>query len=621
MADNNIVTLEVPWGSDVNYKFRGKLIRGHDPYKWVYIGSFVEKAPAGLTPGAEYCLKQINFFGLQKCPQLREYYELVPFKGDHLRELKQMNANARCVADALKRGETPKRTLDCYVVEPAYRPALDLFQRCSERSVIQRLEIIRQCALGCQELQSPDNKLGGRAITAHRDMKRDNVVNAGTPDEPHICLIDFSSIKLEQEAFAPKRDGDGHIDLNATLRGGMSASNTAPEDLGYQDYSVSEKTDVYSLGMMLAGMFLLVDGKYTQPSEKWVYRNGWKQDPITKVVSCDTVALINGFSKCQSKYESGAKWDSTWIEQDLTARGIRCQWERMPDHNLLKLIRSAFFSATRIDPKDRLTLDQFIKTLEILIQRAKNSSSRIPVSVYLVDQNKLDQFRTLYADAACKVFRQETDDAIRLGQEPPMALCVAHRRGLDIDSSHRDATKLLTDPPVSDDGDLRKVILGCSMANGTNADMTLCALLTACVFLGENQDTYRFTGNIHLFAEEVPAMDQMKPLLSGGHYVDINAFRSIMLQQFRLDTLSIYAHTLRESGAYHEDVPWFQPVPLEVPKAKKAKWGTKQDGPVDQGPAPDPEPTPQPATGSGEKPSTSYVMVGDKKIYLRKRNK
>ena len=600
MKRKAIGTEIIQWTDTEQYRFQ--YIACEKRQKTIFWGWFTDCAPEGLACNQLYCVKRIHVGDEKKYPQYREYFDLMDFPGDNLREILARNPNACAVAEHLQKTGEPLPKSNCYVVEPAYESTDKLFINCHQYSVADRVDLILQYAKGCQQLYR--HKIGNKEIDAHRDEKASNGVLDTRDGKRRIRLIDFASIHLAQEKHLVCSEGSTIKRSDHTLGVGMSPNNTTPEVLKGSAYQVSSKTDVYALGMMLAGLFFTSNQDYTPPSHLWVYQNGWESNE-----TCDYRKLLKAFKYCEKNYEPNAAWNRTWVEQALEAHGIPFQWEILPSRSVLQEIRQLFFEATRICPDDRLSMDEFIIRLQKLLKPT-------PVSVYLIDQNDLETNRAIYIQSACSAFRQELEAAQRRDVMPPVALCVAHCRRPSSDIGTQSTLRLLSEHPVQTEAELSRLIAECPASTSCGSDMTVYALWKACVFMEQHNQNYVLSGLVHLFAPEVPAIEQMQPV---QNQYNIYRFCQLMRSHLQVDRLFIRAYTLRESNAYEEDAPWFSRIPLSPTQVKKHtddETDFVKPSPVKTTLSTDPVPQPKPVPKKDEDPfltsaTASYIYLDD----------
>lgn len=562
MSNEIGATYTIPWDIGRQYQFRGIEKHTRRSRKNIYKGHFVDTAPAGLRPNVPYCVKIIHVKSQKlDAPQNREYFDLVDFQGDHLRQILAWNPAAEACVDSLRKTGTCGNAENCIIVEPLLEPCDRLFKNCSKQACHLRLDAMWQFAKGCEELTKDENKLGPYYIQAHRDLKRDNILMQLLAEKPRYRIIDFASVRLNKEYPVPTKN-DVLVDPGETFHSAMSADNTAPEDLDGSPFRVSGKTDVYALGMMLAELFVTIqDSPSNNPNIPWVLLHGWdKKYPQTTVCN-----LNRSFGEMLEKYEPTAAWDNTWIEQDLAACGRRVQWESMADQTVLNSIRKLFFDSTRIDPAKRINLPQFIERLEEIIRMEKRSTSRIPVSVYLFDQTSFNRHLSSYRRAARTAMEQEK--VVR--GEASAALCVAFRRSLPTDKTWQDAIVAMSNGPISSPDQLEAALQRCGTRNGTGQS-ALLHTLNYCTqqildLLSPADSPYTFTGMIHLFSPEIPPLDSIAPIVFNGQSIDLMSYSSMMNMTFEGTLLRIFLYTSAAPNLFTEDPLWYTYFPLDGP--------------------------------------------------------
>lgn len=549
-----IITLN--WTDEITYRLEGEVVKSWG-YKTVYTGYFVETAPAGLTPGVPYYVKTINIpqdNADLHLPQNREFYDLVDFKGVHIRKILARNPNAEACATELRKTGSCKQRSMCISVEPAYGSTKSLFHHCQSKSVAQRLDIALQYALGCQELTRECNKLGPYRIRAIRDGKADNGVMEQLENGIRILLIDFASILLDKTAPAAPPAPDMMI-LPDTHSSVMSPVNTVPESNPDSSFVVSGKTDVYALGMLLASLFIHRDGEYQAPSTVWAHVYGWKSSE-----SFNLDKLWTGFENCARKYEPTSTWRQTWIEADLETKGCKMEWERLADEKVLTAIRKLFFHSTRINPKDRINLATFINTIQQIIQMENNSPAKIPVSVYLFDQQEFGRYRSDYQRVSGHVMEREK----QFRGSSAQALCLAFRNMLPTDKNPGDAVTVLSNAPVDR---MANLLESCPERNGTGSSPLVHAVMRSAVelihLLNQPGSRYAFTGHIHLFAPSIPALGTMVSFRpADGPAMGLNDLTDYLQKAFPDAVLRISAYTAVPPDPFSEDHPWYNHIPL-----------------------------------------------------------
>lgn len=543
MNRKNRAHLHLVWEGEASYLFLYDIQTVRETaFKKIYTGCFSGSAPPGLTPEKDYCIKIIHVVPDHRYAQCREYYDLVDFQGSHLRRICAANPSAQQVCRRLRQGQPLTETTNCIVVEPLYRTTAHLFRNCGRMSVGQRLDLIRQYATGCLQLQNRANRLGLRSIISYRDMKGPNGVLDPEENDLHIRLIDFASIRLEPDGSAePSGPPKAPARCDQTAGCAMSQSNTTIEHLSSR-FPASEKTDVYALGMMLASLFFRVDLEYANPNQKWTALHGWQGDDVSNA------ALLKAFEECLTRWEPTASWDDTWVERALRRGGVSFTWEPLAQPGLLKQIRTLFFHATRIDPAQRLNLALFLKMLEKLCTAAEAGQQTIPVSLYLFSRPTTPELRQRYLRAALEAFRAEHRAAQQQGGPTPHALCMVYPGGMD------DAEVLpLAETAATNAEELTEAVRRCPTGpQGT--DRTVRALLDS--LLTDPGAGCSLSGTIHLFAPSTPDAGMVIQL--DGKPLNPEELAEKMLGIHRI---SILVHSDGPPGS--PDAPsWMRRVPL-----------------------------------------------------------
>ena len=559
----DIRSMNIQWDIGRNFRFEVTSTKAAHS-KRIYHGKFIGTAPDGLKPGVPYCIKiiDVNVQGLD-FPQCREYFELVDFRGEHLRPILARNPAAKSCAEQLRRAGTCRNATNCIIVEPLLQPSDPVFQDCSNKSIEMRLDALLQVALGCEELTNPENVLGPYFIVAHRDLKTGNIMVDYQYDKPRYYLIDFASVRLNKDD--PISLPYCLDDIPAKTFGApMSPHNTAPEDLEGSPFKVSGKTDIYALGMLMAELFLTITNSMSNnPSACWVTGCGWYPNDAKRTLD----NLNTGFADALELYEPSATWDNTWIEQALAAQNRKLQWENMADLRVLKAIRQLFFDSTRIDPKNRINLPEFIERLKAILALERRSTSRIPLSIYLFDQTNVNQHRQSYRHAARSALESEK----KVRGESSASLCVAFRRSLPTDRSMLDAVQLLGNAPLSSISQLETVLQYCDTRNGLGQNTALYALNHAVqnlLRLTASEDSpYTFTGKIHLFSPDIPTLDSIAPIQKkNGQTVDLMGFADMMSASFEGVPMRVFLYSSCAPQICSNDVKWYTHIPLNPPE-------------------------------------------------------
>ncbi len=388
---NEPETITFHYRGDYHFTVRETVtVRRKDPRKKIYIGEFLSSnnvaAPEGCSLDTRYCIKKFMFpIHSNGLPQQREHFDLFPFTGKHLRQIVTMDEQAREIVELIKKGvidqEAEKLNCSCMIIEPCYTT----FDFTLFRSPEDKIDCILQVVEALRELKESDFTEYYGEIKAHRDLKFSNVMLELKPGEkPTVKLIDFPSIKT-----------DCHGGSEGTVPGAFSAGNTAPEDL-LPGLEVSEKTDVFALGIMLAELF-------------GVWNNGRRANPLHILFESDKLQLSSQercreyFSELLKAYENGHH--SRWLQDAL--HPLKADWsieEACPG------IRELFEWSTHLLPEHRLSLDDFEERLIKIRHTLDGRPSPLcpeKFNIFLVDTDFMDQYRKEYIRAAERV-RQET---------------------------------------------------------------------------------------------------------------------------------------------------------------------------------------------------------------------
>lgn len=523
--------LKIQWSDSKIYSFEYLEDKARCTWqKQIYMGRFIGEAPEGLDTENQYCVKIIRAID-SKSPQDREFYDLIDFRGDHLRQICAQNLTAERVAENIRAwGESrkPEGWLKCVSVEPCYLPIEELFAKNCPFSLYEKIDLIYQCALALKELTAPENRLGEWRIICHRDMKWENVllqISTG-PDGKRsyrVRLIDFASIRLAGTPEPAVNATSHHLGTDSTYKAPMSPSNTAPENLHGKADEVETWTDIYALGMMLGHLFLKEEGKPVSPSKRWGELHGWSVRNNC-ANTCNETVLADAFDQCQRDYEKNAAWNNTWIEQSLAKQNsVVLQWDPEVPDNILKQIRILFFQATRIDCKERIDLANFLASVRSLMKLISREPARErPVSVYLFDRTEFKVNSQAYLRAAAEAFEKEREEASRRGLPEPCALCVSYRHGTGHEWKVRDYAHTEPDWLCRQPGELQKVISGIDTYNGDREKNTaIYGLQTAMQQLRALGDRFAFSGNVHIFTTEPPKLSAMERIRWEGKGYDM----------------------------------------------------------------------------------------------------
>lgn len=408
MAQDARRMIRCQWNDDKTYPFTvDKLLvssggqNEKTRFKDVYLGAFsAESHPDGVEPGVQYCLKVINTDpeslahrqGLV-VPTTREQYDLWPFRGEHFRRYVAWNQATQTILDDLQGSPYCTPLHSCCAVEPVYKMLGDVgagrynAKVFEEMTPWERLEYLRQIIDALLELQGEENRVAGRRILAHRDIKVDNALIDRDYTSFRVILVDMASILFasecdrlwESDEVAQVSTGAGpHQTCNGIL---CSPNNTPPEQV-FRDWPQSEKIDVFALGGILASLFgsCVEHGRYDNRNPIWKFHDihGWPGDPNSNGpnASCSAAgeqAASMTLGDFRRRYEENLERDRTdsdgeigWLEQDLMDHGITFAWGAEPGGEygipdcLLSGIRGLFRRCTRIDPRKRPDLRELL---------------------------------------------------------------------------------------------------------------------------------------------------------------------------------------------------------------------------------------------------------------------
>ena len=406
------------WGEDPNHKgqrliytFRGKRMDKRAGIKQVYKGYFIGSAPENLHIDRLYILKIIH---LGQCgtrnglPATREQYETLDYGGDHIREILARDETACRVEEQLRESAEFTERGMCYVIEPCYVPLEGLVPYLDDTSFYERLEMTRQIALGAKEMTS--TQIGNWKIDAHRDIKISNCMIERALNDFLMRLIDPPTVHMTWNVGAMPPDGslDHTFDPNM-----VSPSNTTPEDMGLFGWKVSEKTDCYALGQMLAAFFIR---EHKTPSfllwEKLMRtaRPGEEQCEVAK----------ERLAEIFEKYKDHDPSHPNWLEDTL---GTKLAWIDA-ESDFIEPIKRLYLEATEIDPEKRVSMDEFISRLDALIESDAVPHQRTaspylyhekkPQDMVLISTSGLDQGRELIEERLQEMLMSEESGELSL---------------------------------------------------------------------------------------------------------------------------------------------------------------------------------------------------------------
>lgn len=327
-----------------SYSFHGTLLRaGAEPVavgKNIYRGCFPEECPPNLEKGREYMLLEIRVAeGDPANPQDREFWDIAPFHGAHLREILSRNDDAQRMLSRLRPGQVPDAGV-YMAIEPVYAPlSLSTMER---MTVYERLVLLRQIAGALVELYS--QSVDGHFVIAHRDLKLGNVLIQPGAEEFTARLIDFASVCFDS--------GSG------TLRsGGLSRSNAAWELFaGDGMEKITKKLDVFVLGGILGE--LLGD---KNPIYEWVGET-WQTNAMFGPASSLNAEMEERFREVRERFTG--EQAGLWLEETLQRR---FSWREDLPGALAEQVQRLFRQMIPVEPEARIPIEDVVAALEEMI--------------------------------------------------------------------------------------------------------------------------------------------------------------------------------------------------------------------------------------------------------------
>ncbi len=537
--------------------------------KKIYFGCFerqfnsdYDSLPNGLVFDQDYCVKTVDLsFPLQEhlFPQERHFWDFFPFEGDNLREVLALNDDAQKLVKALTETTHDEfiarsndlNTLHCAVIEPIYSQ----FDIDDFKTPIEKIDCMIQIVSGLKQLFS-HTVLKNHNIVAHRDVKFANVVVQNLPDgTKRLRLIDFPSVKTQSKEN-PSRS-------NLTQIGFFSYSNTAPEDV-MRRFSVSEKTDVFALGTMLAEIFKFWDFDGIQ-------------NPLTLLFECNKGTQITDPAKCRTFYSDlnviygfENKNVSGWLEKALDSYNKNAFWGEI--ERICPGVRTLFRWATPIDPKNRITLNNFEKELRSIRHNlAKNiapdalSNSSVgaepvnkKITYILVDTLDINLYCDTYIETICQIAQLSPDVDIAV-------LPFGWRHKVNYMSSNPDSLDMIP-LNVDDACDYIRNLKQTARENSFVSELKGW-LFELTEYLKNKSISKVFNGEIHIFTPEMPHKGnscsfQECIVDSLGVSKVVYPTNAQICQRFG-ENVKIYVHSYKSSGPL-DDAHWYTPICFKV---------------------------------------------------------
>lgn len=618
---NDLLTVE--WDDYTDYTFRilhrQREMRNaegfKDHYKSVYKGYFLGQAPEGVEPNVVCWLKVVEFSEETAYPQLREQYDLVDFPEDQAPRIRRplaRNPEAVRIAQALKNGEEPCLSERlCYMVERSYGELTP--EDIQYLTPWERLEYVDQYCAALEELYEVSTAVYGWPVEAHRDVKLGNGLILREKDRFQVKLLDFSSIRFERDsAYAeyPRPEFVSDEGGQNTKPLTMSDENTCLEIVS-SDYPTTRRADVYALGAMLAGMFGYVLPGYRNPNTCICTRpNGMKGGPRISQDKDEIAERLMVFLP-KDKRLGDTYPGTTWMEERLSQSGTPFTWgdpvsaPYKLDRELLDQVKALFFDATRIDPADRIDLEEFhdrVHRLKNWLQKRTGKqtgrSSKLylqPECVYVLHQRDLLENRTVLKRAAVQTMEQE-DSFL------PVQLCWYQNKEDGLYSKAAQIERKCVRSVV----DLNRTIDG----RERRAEVPAKNLVHMIRRIWEMYHKYKyeksFSGTIHIFSVEPIRQEHFGKIRSQGRIYTFSDYLG-KLSKLSGGALMVRFHAPSEPE-YQEENASLDYVPLPG-------YGGEEQKP---GPEPVQEPRPEPKTESKPEPAPEPKPVPDPvQYYLR----
>lgn len=610
-----------------------------DHYKSVYKGFFLGEAPEGVEPNVVCWLKVVEFSEETAYPQLREQYDLVEFPEEQAPRIRRplaRNAEAVRIARELKKGKDPRLSNRlCYMVERSYSELTP--EDIRYLTPWERLEYMDQYCAALEELYEVSPHVYGWAVEAHRDVKLGNGLILREKDRFRVKLLDFSSIRFERDPEYAQLPRPVYVSAEGgqnTKPLTMSDENTCLEIVS-SGYPTTRRADVYALGAMLAGMFGHVLPGYRNPNTCVVTRankNRGEARPSLEPKDIEHRLL----TWLQKDKKLGASYPgTTWMEELLSRIGTPFTWgdpAESPyelDRELLDQVKELFFDATRIDPADRIDMDEFhdrVHRLKNWLQKRTGKqtsrSSKLylqPECVYVLHQRDMLEHRHLLKQAAAQAMEQE-DGFL------PVQLCWYQNKEDGLFSKEAQIE--------------RKCIESVSELNTTiavredRAEVPAKNLVHMICKIWEMYSKYRyeksFSGTIHIFSVEPILQEHFGRVRSRGELYTFDDFLG-NLSELSDGALRVRFHAPAEPEYQKENASFaYFPLPgyeAEAPEPKPEPFldpiqafEFKPESEPRPEPEPEPDPAPDPAQYYLRGAESLFILTEDgRKIYVTRK--
>lgn len=451
--------------------------------KRVLVGQFLsvgehknDSAPEGCCLDTTYCMKSARVtldMLLSEHPQNREYLDFLDYKGEHLREILAMNKDTRLLCDLINNPDRSRANaetvLDCSIIEPLYESFDEAVFDTPKKKLLCMLQIVD----GLYDLTS--TKFSAiNSIIAHRDLKFSNLVIENAQSEPKIKLIDFSTIKTDFTLS----------DYNRISKGALSPSNTAPEDVMPQ-YTVSEKNDVFALGIMLAELFGIWKDDDNKNPLSMLFDNAGVDLSDTEAVAEFYRELIDA---------SGYGKSPCWLENALTKiADCSADWSA---EFILTGIKQLFEGATRLLPADRISLKEFEAGLLALMKKTGEEDESEPnsFSVFFISTDGFGENRDRYIKTACEIMKSKNISPVIIEYSSKSGIVINKK---DISLSLKDSEY------IRDTVSLKRCLRSFAPSPSGYSELigALYAVYEKLFVIG---GTSAFNGEFHIFTKALP---------------------------------------------------------------------------------------------------------------------
>lgn len=637
--------LQIAWDASTTYQFhcfqqtRVMYDEGgrKNRCKNVFRGYFIDNAPAGVEPNVICWLKQVRIDEKCKYPQLREQFDMADFpesETPHIRHLLARNPEAERIVQEVRLGRFPKVGGDCFMVERCYS---ELFpDQIQYLTPWERLEYMSQFCIALQELYETSKSVYNWPVAAHRDVKIGNGLILRDKNRFRVILLDFSSVRFESD-LAHAKIPDTYRPEYISSKGGqgtdpylMSHENTCLE-IVCSGYDTTQATDVYALGTMLASLFGYVTPTCRNPNV-YCCTNPSPQGSDMRIsmerpdLEAHLLKWLPRDKKLGRTYR-GTSWVEQMLEQAHTPftwgdpKGAPYQLPR----DLLDQVRELFFQATRLDPNDRISMDEFrkcIQTLKNATPKERGSSPKLymsPECVYMIHQDGLREHKTLLVNAVSKSLTRPDSNL-------PVQLCWYKNPEQKKTRPRPDDTEDTFAPIATAKGVLTKI-----QVRLASTPVQSTSLVRALYELWNNYHTYqyenRFSGTIHIFSLEPFNRGAFRPIIIDGQRFTFNDFLQYLFE-LSDGELQVRFHSpyKLEPRDHH---PSFKRVLLPVLEEEPQKTRSEPRPEPKPEPAPQPEPPKQEEVPEQEVDMTKFYLLGfeglffldedERKVYVTRR--